>query len=150
MWTNWTATNRGHRKIFCNEPEERNVDELDSHKQRTPKDILQRASIPLSSRSNTRRTEILAADHKSSLLELLQKAPCYAIALDQKYDIADEEQMFIFVQFLDIECKTFREGLLAMLPFTGKTLGEDLFQAFDDFMKKSNIRYDRMVSGGFN
>lgn len=34
--------------------------------------------IPLSSRSNTRRTEILATDNKSSLLELLQKAPCYS------------------------------------------------------------------------
>ncbi|KAK9738075.1 hypothetical protein QE152_g10192 [Popillia japonica] len=39
--------------------------------------------IPLSARSNTSRTEILAADNKSDLLELLQKAPCYAIALDE-------------------------------------------------------------------
>lgn len=102
--------------------------------------------IPLSARSNTRRTEILAADNKSSLLELLQKAPCYAIALDESCDIVDEEQMSTFVRFLDIESKAFREELLAILPFKGKTRGEDLFKTFDDFMTKSNISYDKMVS----
>ncbi|KAK9708519.1 hypothetical protein QE152_g27166 [Popillia japonica] len=54
--------------------------------------------------------------------------------------------MSIFVRFLDIECKTFREELLAILPFTGKTRGEDLFKPFDDFITKSNNSYDKMVS----
>lgn len=102
--------------------------------------------IPLSTRSNTRRTEILATDNKSSLLELLQKAPCYAIALDESCDIVDDEQMSIFVRFFDIESKTFREELLAILTFKGKTRGEDLFKTFDEFIKKSNISYDKMVS----
>ncbi|GLV37440.1 hypothetical protein CBL_10594 [Carabus blaptoides fortunei] len=84
--------------------------------------------IPLSARSNTRRTEISASDNKSSLLELLQKAPCYAIALDESCDIVDDEQISIFVRFFDIKSKAFREELLAILPFKGKTRGEDLFK----------------------
>lgn len=93
--------------------------------------------IPLSARSNARRTEILAADNKSSLLELLQKAPCYAIALDESCDITDEEKMSTFVRFLDTESKEFREELLALLPFKGKTRGEDLFKTLDNFMTES-------------
>lgn len=102
--------------------------------------------IPLSAKSNTKRTEILAADNKRSLLELLQKAPCYAIAIDESCDIVDEEQMSIFVRFFDVESKEFREELLAVLTFKGQTRGEDLFEAFDNFMTISNVSYDKMVS----
>lgn len=103
-------------------------------------------SIPLSARSNTRRTEILAADSKNTLLELLQKAPCYAIALDESCDIVDDEQMSIFVRFLDIECQVFREELLTILSLKGNTRGEDLFKVIDEFITKSNISYEKMVS----
>ncbi|CAG5042151.1 unnamed protein product [Parnassius apollo] len=103
-------------------------------------------NIPLSARSNTRRTEILAADIKITLFELLQKAPCYAIALDESCDIVDDEQMSIFVIFLDIESKTFREELLTILPLKGNTQGEDLFKVIDEFVTKSNISYDKIVS----
>lgn len=103
-------------------------------------------SILLSARSNTRRTEILAADIKSTLLKLLQKAPCYAIALDESCDIVDDEQISISVRFFDIESQMFREELLAILPLKGNTRGEDLFKAIDEFITKSNISYDKMVS----
>lgn len=103
-------------------------------------------SIPLSARSNTRRTEILAGDIKSTLLELLQKAPCYAIALDESCDIVDDEQMSIFVRFYDNDSEMFREELLTILPLKGNTRGEDLFKAIDEFITKSNISYDKMVS----
>jgi len=102
--------------------------------------------IPLSARSNTRRTEILAAENKKSLFELLHKSSCYCIALDESCDLVDSEQMSIFVRFFDIENKVFREELLAILTFEGKTRGEDLFKSFDDFMKKSNLSYDKIVS----
>ncbi|CAK1582797.1 unnamed protein product [Parnassius mnemosyne] len=104
------------------------------------------SEIVKESRSNTRRTEILAADIKNTLFELLQKAPCYAIALDESCDIVDDEQMSIFVRFLDIECQIFREELLAVLPLKGNTRGEDLFKVIDEFITKSNISYDKMVS----
>ncbi|KAK4873254.1 hypothetical protein RN001_015283 [Aquatica leii] len=88
-------------------------------------------SILLSARSNTRRTEILAADIKNILLKLLQKAPCYAIALNELCDIVDEEQMSIF---------------LAVLPLKGNTRGEDLFKVINEFITKSSISYDKVVS----
>ncbi|XP_044751713.1 protein ZBED8-like [Coccinella septempunctata] len=103
-------------------------------------------SIPLLTRSNTRRTEILANDIKRILLELLQKAPCYAIALDESCDILDDEQMSIFVRFFDLENKVFRKELLAILPLKGNTRGEDLFKTFDEFITESNLSYDKMVS----
>ncbi|XP_071053685.1 general transcription factor II-I repeat domain-containing protein 2-like [Onthophagus taurus] len=103
-------------------------------------------SIPMSARSNTRRMEILATDIKSSLLELLEKAPCYAIALDESCDVVDDEQISIFVRFFDVENKIFREELLAILPLKGNTRGEDLFKAIDKFINNSNIRYDKIVS----
>jgi len=101
--------------------------------------------IPLSAKSNTRRTEMLAAENKKSLFELLHKSPFYCIALDESCDLFDSEQMSIFVRFFDIENKVFREELLAILTFEGKTSGEDLFKSFDDFMKKSDLSYDKIV-----
>ncbi|KAL4153601.1 hypothetical protein QTP88_001485 [Uroleucon formosanum] len=102
--------------------------------------------IPLSARSNTRRTELLAAENKKSLFELLHKSPCYCIALDESCDLVDSEQMSIFVRFFDIENKVFREELLTILTFEGKTRGEDLFKSFDNFMKKSDLSDDKIVS----
>lgn len=63
--------------------------------------------IPLSTRSNTRKTEILAAENKKSLFVLLQKSPCYCITLDES--CVNSEQMSIFVRFYDIENKIFSE-----------------------------------------
>ncbi|XP_050532632.1 protein ZBED8-like [Daktulosphaira vitifoliae] len=103
-------------------------------------------SIPLSARSNTRRNEILADDNKNSLISILQKAPCYALALDESCDIIDSEQISIFVRFFDVESRVFRDELLALLPLKYKTRGEDLFKTFDNFMNKSNISYDKIVS----
>ncbi|KAL4104512.1 hypothetical protein QTP88_019807 [Uroleucon formosanum] len=54
--------------------------------------------------------------------------------------------MSIFVRFFDIENKVFREELLAILTFEGITRGEDLFKSFDNFMKKSDLSYDKIVS----
>lgn len=36
--------------------------------------------------------------------------------------------------------------MLALLSFKGKARGEDLFKTFEDFMTKSNISYDKIVS----
>ncbi|XP_049782658.1 general transcription factor II-I repeat domain-containing protein 2-like [Schistocerca cancellata] len=110
------------------------------------KDVVAIQSIPMSARSNTRRTEISATDIKSTLLELLEKAPCYPIALDKSCDMVDDEQISIFVRFFDMENKIFREELLAILPLKGNNRGEDLFKAIDEFINNSNIRYDKIVS----
>ncbi|KAF2897042.1 hypothetical protein ILUMI_09136 [Ignelater luminosus] len=73
--------------------------------------------IPLLAKSNSRRTQILLTDNKNSLLSLLKKTPCYAIAIDESCDIVDDEQMSIFVRLFDIESKVFRDKLPAVLPF---------------------------------
>ncbi|XP_074036594.1 general transcription factor II-I repeat domain-containing protein 2-like [Leptinotarsa decemlineata] len=88
--------------------------------------------------------EILAADIKNTLLELLQKSSCYAIALDESCDIVDDEQMSIFVRFHDIECQIFRKESLAISPLKGNTRGEDLFKVIDEFITESNISFDKM------
>ncbi|KAF2904476.1 hypothetical protein ILUMI_01698 [Ignelater luminosus] len=92
-------------------------------------------------------TENLAADNKSSLLGLLKTAPCYAIPFDESCDIADDEQMFIFIRFFGIDSKVlFRDELLAIVKLKGNTRGEDLFKDSDDFMTKSSFSYDKIVS----
>lgn len=53
--------------------------------------------------------------------------------------------MFIFVRFIDIENKIFRNKLLAIVTIKDKTL-EDLFKNFDDLMTYSDISYHRIVS----
>jgi hypothetical protein len=88
----------------------------------------------------------LAAKIKKGLFELLYDSLCYCVAFDESFDLVDSEQMSIFVRFFDIKNKVFREELLALLTFEGKTRGEDLFKSFDDFMKKSDFSYDKIGS----
>lgn len=83
-------------------------------------------AISLSSRINTRKTEILAAENKNSLLELLHKSPSYAVALDESCDIIDDGQMSICVQSFDNENKIFINELLAILTFKDKTREENI------------------------
>lgn len=54
--------------------------------------------------------------------------------------------MSILVRFFDIERRVFRDELLELLLFKGKTHGEDLFKTFDDFMTESNISYNKIAS----
>ncbi|VVC46273.1 Hypothetical protein CINCED_3A002488 [Cinara cedri] len=75
-----------------------------------------------------------------------EMSPCYGIAHDESCDLIDSEQMSIFVRFFDIENKVFREELLTVLTFKGKTRGEDLLRSFDDIMTKSDLNYDKIVS----
>lgn len=102
--------------------------------------------VPLSARSNTRRTEILATDNKETLLNMIQDAPCYALALDESCDIVDDEQLAVFVRFFDKESDTLIEELLDILKLKGKTRGEELFQVLDDTLKKFNLSYDKWIS----
>lgn len=65
-------------------------------------DVVTIQGIAMSARRNTRRFEKSAANNKSSLLELLKKAPCYAIALTESFDIVDGEQISTFIRSLNI------------------------------------------------
>lgn len=52
----------------------------------------------------------------------------------------------MFARFLDVECLIFREELLEILPLKGNPRGEDLFKVIDEFIIKSNISYDKMIT----
>lgn len=65
-------------------------------------------------------------------------------ALDESYDIVDEEYMATFVQFFYIESKTFKEELLAILPSKGKPHRDDLFKTF--YEKMGSLSTDGVFS----
>lgn len=58
----------------------------------------------------------------------------------------DFEQILIFVRFLDIENKLFREELLTILTFKSMTCEKYLFMSFNDIMIISNLSYNKIVS----
>jgi len=50
------------------------------------------------------------------------------------------------VRLFYFESRVFRDELLALLPFNGKTRREDFFKTFYNFMTKSNISYNKSVN----
>lgn len=83
-----------------------------------------------------------AAENIKSSFEHVQKSPLYDNAPDESCDF---ERMSIFVRVFDIEI--FGDDLvLATLTSCDEIHEEDLFKSFDDFMTKSKLSYDRIVS----
>lgn len=73
-------------------------------------------------------------------------APCYAIPTDESCDIVDFEKMSIFVRFLDVKSRVFKDEFPELFRLKSKTCEKDLFKTFNDLMTKSNISYDKIVS----
>lgn len=45
------------------------------------------------------RTDILVDDNKNNIIYILQKAPCYATALDESCDIVDHCALVVFQMY---------------------------------------------------
>ncbi|XP_025202119.1 general transcription factor II-I repeat domain-containing protein 2B-like [Melanaphis sacchari] len=111
--------------------------------------------IPISASTNTRNIEVLAKDNHNQLKQDLSTVDFYSIALDESCDITDTSQLIIHVRYLSNISGTFYEELLTLLPLSGTSKGNDLYNAhrlfkallqendtqFDDLLLHNNVRW---------
>jgi hypothetical protein len=102
--------------------------------------------IPLSASSNTRNIEVLAEENYTTLKRVLTSADCYSLAVDESCDITGIAQLILFVRYLDKSKNHFVEELLTILPLTGTTQGEDLYNAVIKYYEESGLDMKKLSS----
>ncbi|KAJ3607182.1 hypothetical protein NHX12_026695 [Muraenolepis orangiensis] len=108
--------------------------------------IRQISKLQLSDSTVTRRVEVISDDLLSQLLKYIASAEYFSLALDESTDRTDIGQLIVWVRFLKGD--TFAEGMLALLPLTGQTRGEDIYSAMMSFFHGpgKNINLKKLVS----
>lgn len=86
--------------------------------------IRQISKLQLSDSTLCRRVENISDDLFFKLIEDLKKTNHFSLALDESTDVSDTAQLMIWVRFFN--GNSFVEELLALLPLTGQTRGEDI------------------------
>ncbi|KAJ3599022.1 hypothetical protein NHX12_032985 [Muraenolepis orangiensis] len=93
--------------------------------------IRQMSKLQLSDSTVTRRVEVISDDLLSQLLKYIASAEYFSLAMDESTDRTDIAQLIVWVRFLKGD--TFAEEMLALLPLTGQTRGEDIHSAMMSF-----------------
>lgn len=104
------------------------------------------SKLQLSDSTVTRRVEAISDDLLSQLLNHVERAEYFSLALDESTDSTDIAQLIIWVRFLKVD--TFAEEMLALIPMKGQTRGEDICAAMMSFFRGpgKNINLKKLVS----
>jgi len=89
--------------------------------------IKQFLKLQVSDSTVIRRVEVISDNILSQLLKDIETAALFSLALDELTDLTDIAQLVVWVRFPMRD--TFSEEMLALLPFTGQTRGEDIHSA---------------------
>ncbi|CAJ1079930.1 PREDICTED: general transcription factor II-I repeat domain-containing protein 2-like, partial [Xyrichtys novacula] len=95
--------------------------------------IKQISKLQLSDSTLCRHVEDISDNLFFKLIEDLKKASHFSLALDESTDVLDTAQLMIWVRFFNGKC--FNEELLALLPLTGQTRGEDVCLTVMNFFR---------------
>jgi len=111
------------------------------------KEIIETMShIPISTSTHTRNTEVLANDNHKLLKQDLSIADFYSLALDESCDITDTAQLIIYVRYLNNTNGKFYEELLTLLPLSGTTKGQDLYNAVIMYFETEKLNLKKIIS----
>ncbi|XP_067133813.1 general transcription factor II-I repeat domain-containing protein 2-like [Centruroides vittatus] len=92
-----------------------------------------------------RRIEDMNANLNVQLLNNLESAHFYAIALDESCDVKDTTQLLIFIRVITEDFQI-SEELLSIVPMEDTTKGEDFFREVEKCILKYNIDRKKLVN----
>ncbi|CAM4659072.1 unnamed protein product [Leuciscus chuanchicus] len=101
--------------------------------------------VQISRGTVTRRCEGMAEDIEEQLRKDVEQCKCFSLQFDESTDVVDVAQLCVFIRmvFGDMGAK---EELLTILPLKGHTRGEDIFQAFMEFVNKTQLPLFKLIS----
>ncbi|RXN37666.1 general transcription factor II-I repeat domain-containing 2A-like protein [Labeo rohita] len=87
----------------------------------------------------------MAEDVEAQLRKDIEQCECFSLQFDESTDVVDVAQLCVFIRmvFGDMGAK---EELLTILPLKGHTRGEDIFQAFMEFVNKTQLPLFKLIS----
>lgn len=101
--------------------------------------------IQLSRNTVTRRSEMMGDNVRTQLKRDIDKCVFFSLQFDESTDVIDTSQLCIFIRMV-FENMSTKEELLKIIPMKGKTRGEDVYRAFKDFIRDSNLPIFKLVS----
>ncbi|XP_049444494.1 general transcription factor II-I repeat domain-containing protein 2-like [Epinephelus fuscoguttatus] len=101
--------------------------------------------VQLSRNTVTRQCEAMTEDVEGQLKKDIDACECFSLQFDESTDTVDVAQLCVFIRmvFDDISAK---EELLIFLPLKGHTRGEDVFNAFMEFVNKRQLPLFKLIS----
>lgn len=101
--------------------------------------------MPLSRQSVTRRVEGMGENLRNKLKMDIDNCCFFSLQFDESTDIVDTSQLIVFIRmvFSDMSHK---EEFLTVIPVKGTTRGEDIYQHFVNFAKKTSLPLWKLVS----
>uniref|UniRef100_A0A3P8U9K1 HAT C-terminal dimerisation domain-containing protein n=1 Tax=Amphiprion percula TaxID=161767 RepID=A0A3P8U9K1_AMPPE len=91
------------------------------------------SKLQLSDSTLSRHVENILDDLFIKLIDDLKKTQNFNLAIDESTDVSDTVQLMIWARFFNGD--TFMEEMLALLPLTGQTRGEDICLVLTDFFQ---------------
>lgn len=101
-------------------------------------------ALQLSRSTVTQRSEAMAEDLTQQLWKDIADY-CFSLQLDESTDVSDTAQLCIFIRMVFTDM-TAKEELLKVLPMKEHTRGENVFQSFKNFIKKTQLPVCKLVS----
>ncbi|XP_066239740.1 general transcription factor II-I repeat domain-containing protein 2-like [Saccopteryx leptura] len=101
--------------------------------------------ISLSANTVASRITESADDVQQQLIAAAKNFEAYSIALDESTGVTDTTYCAVFIRGVDANFNVFEE-LLDMLPMTGMTNGQDIFQELEACIDRCGLPWDKLVS----
>ena len=96
-------------------------------------------ALQLSRRTVTWRCEVMPEDLTLQLWkDIADCCECFSLQLNASTDVSDTAQLCIFIRVMFTDM-TAKEELLTILPMKEHKRGEDIFQSFKNFIKKTQL-----------
>lgn len=102
-------------------------------------------SVPLGAPTVARRVESLSEDVSLQVLKDLSICEYFSLQFDESTDATDTAQLSVFVRMVFTDF-TVKEDFLALIPLKERTRGEDVYNAFKDFVREYKIPIHKIVS----
>ncbi|KAF0751864.1 zinc finger BED domain-containing protein 5-like [Aphis craccivora] len=100
--------------------------------------------LQLSRKTVTRRVESIGQNLVEILKQDIKECVYFSLQFDESTDITDTAQLCIFIRLVFSNFNS-KEELLTIIPMKSTTRGVDIYQAFINFVNKSNLPLYKLV-----
>ena len=102
-------------------------------------------TLSLGAPTIARRVETLSEDVSQQVFKDLSNCEYFSLHFDESTDVTDTAQLIVFVRMVFADF-TIKEDFLALIPLKERTRGEDVYNAFKDYVRDYKIPLHKIVA----
>lgn len=102
-------------------------------------------NMQLTRNTVTRRVDELSSDLQEQLMQDINSCQALSLQLDESIDAVDISQLIIYIRMVFKNFSS-KEELFTIIPLKGTTRGQDIFDAFKEYIKDISLPIHKLVS----